>query len=125
MDNPAAQIDAETVMRVHRATGLRVMKARRYVSELSEHHRRQLLAAIEQQTGPEHYYLHDPIEDDPTVGPLIAQVRDEIEQSLIAKGECQPGRGALRIWSDTQRALREKHGIEWLTPQQLNPEIGF
>ena len=115
------QFDAETVMRVHRATGLGPLQTRDHLSKLSEHHRRQLLTAIEQQSGPTY---HDPIEDDPSVAPLFAQVRQEVETLVEAESGLRLGR-CHRIWHLTQRTLRERHGIEWLTPAQLNPGVAF
>jgi len=97
------------------------MQARDHLSKLSDHHRRQLLTAIEQQSGPTY---HDPIEDDPSVAPVFAQVRQEVESLVQAEGGRYLGR-CHRIWHLTQRMLRERHGIEWFTPAQLNPGVAF
>ena len=115
------QFDAETVMRVHRATGLGPLQARAHLAKLSEHHRRQLLTAIEQQSGPTY---HDPIEDDPSVASLFAQVRREAQSIVEAEGGPRLGR-CHQVWHIVQRTLRERHGIEWLTPAQLNPGVAF
>jgi len=112
---------AETVMRAHRATGLGPLQAREHLSKLSDHHLRQFLTAIEQQSGPTY---HDPIENDPSVAPLLAQVRLEAESLVAAEGGRRMGR-CHRIWHIMQSTLRERHGIEWLTPAQMNPGVAF
>jgi len=68
---------------------------------------------------------HDPIEDDPAIMPLIDAAALEAARLL----EHDPRRGQMGFcyvgWAATKRILREKHGIEWKTPSEMNPNILF
>lgn len=59
---------------------------------------------------------HDPLEDDPVHGPVIKQVMDEvIERSEGRRLRCHS------LWFETDRILRERHGITWFSPSRMNP----
>jgi hypothetical protein len=64
---------------------------------------------------------HDPIEDDPQIGPLIDAATREAHEALAD----HPHRGQLGfchvLWGKKKEILREKHGIEWRTPSEMDP----
>ena len=64
---------------------------------------------------------HDPIEDDPEIRPLIDAATEEANEALAD----HPRRGQLGfchvLWATKKRILREKHGIEWRTPSEMDP----
>ncbi len=71
---------------------------------------------------------HDPIEDDPKYHDKIAAAEKEAEKYLkknckqVKKGE----RGYCHVyWGAKQRILREKYGIEWKSPSDLNPTTRY
>lgn len=115
-EHPAAEI----VMRFHRATGLGVMAARDFLSSqpapLSE---RILQAGAHQPSGA---LLHDPIEEAPETGAIVAAAFSRAEAEINA--ELQPSyfRGRCHVvWQRVERILREESGIEWFSPARMNP----
>jgi hypothetical protein len=68
---------------------------------------------------------YDPAEDDPVLGPLIAQAEiaarksKEVMDSHGQRGNCHD------LWRAQKRILKEKHGIDWRTPAEMNPDIIF
>lgn len=84
--------------------------------------------------------LHDPLEDDPDLQPIFEdvrlQARQEVDrehrQRMIELQNTLPkvadlfhsGRGRChQQWFVMKRILREKYGIEWMTPVEMNPFI--
>lgn len=123
-------------MRVHRATGMSLRHCRSHLERSSPVRVTKLLDAISHQRGPT---FHDPIEDDPAFAATFEAIRREAEvlaaeeverkrqeyrrdglervEFLLARGHCH------RIWNIMQRLLRERHGVEWLTPAQMSPGV--
>ena len=65
-------------------------------------------------------FTHDPIEDDPEIGPIIQRVLQEVRQQ--AEQEGITGRGAsFWIGVQTKKRLREEQGISWYTKWEMNP----
>ena len=67
---------------------------------------------------------HDPIEDDPAFKDRIAKADKEAEKAVkhVKKGQ----RGYCHaFWSAKYRILREKYGIEWKSPADLNPTTRY
>ncbi len=66
---------------------------------------------------------HDPQEDDPLLMARIDAALAEAEQNLAhlprTRGFCHP------LWAEMKRILREKHGIDWKSPGDMNPEVLF
>jgi hypothetical protein len=64
---------------------------------------------------------HDPIEDDPKFKAVIESVMSEV----MAELKDHPNNGKLgfchTIWAIKRRILKEKHGIKWRTPKEMNP----
>ena len=71
--------------------------------------------------------LHDPIEDHPATKRLIAKAGREAEAELKRAGMVGPGELGYchALWAMQQRILRERYGVEWRTPAEMNPDIMF
>ena len=67
---------------------------------------------------------HDKLDDDPAFRDRIKVAEKEAEAAVkhVKKGQ----RGYCHaFWSAKQRVLREKYGISWQSPADLNPRIKF
>ncbi|MEX2680607.1 MAG: hypothetical protein Q6373_003355 [Candidatus Sigynarchaeota archaeon] len=66
---------------------------------------------------------HDPIEDDPAVKAILPAVDKEAEALVKKRSKRKKGQmGYCHLfWSAKQEILRKKYGIEWKSPQELNP----
>ena len=70
---------------------------------------------------------YDPKERDPQYRAIIKEADKEAEDILAKRfpglkgqmGYCQS------FWGAKKRILKEKHGIDWKTPDELNPEACF
>jgi hypothetical protein len=137
--NPTDAVPAELVMRLHRVSGAGVEVCKRYLSSLSEAERQRYVHIAETQGAK---ILHDPIEDDPVIGPLIKAVTREVELEVIEEHRRQiadletrsptvaslfrSGRGLChRTWHLTKERLRERRSIDWRTPAEMNPFVIF
>jgi len=135
------RVPGELVMRYRRATGLPVMAAKRKLEECDPNDWLALIAASENTDTPDGM-ARDPLEDDETVGLLIRDVLDAVTERVIREHDehiakmrqtspdladfLSNRRGICHlIWNETQKALREEHGIEWRTPRELNPQTIF
>ena len=66
---------------------------------------------------------YDPIEDDEGVQPALRAAEREAETQMRGyQSHMGYGKG---LWLTKQAILREKYGIEWRTPAELNPKIAF
>lgn len=66
---------------------------------------------------------HDPLEDDPRFRDLIAKAEREAELELA---DWPRGMGFCHIlWETQKEILREKYGIDWHTPVEMNPDALF
>jgi hypothetical protein len=70
---------------------------------------------------------HDPIEDDPAYRDRIKAAEKEAEASVKKFKQVKKGqRGYCHVfWGAKQRILREKYGIAWKSPSDLNPQIRY
>jgi hypothetical protein len=65
--------------------------------------------------------LHDPIEDDPRMKIIISEVEAEVAVKLQDSGmEREIGYCHL-VWQEMKEVLRERLGIIWFPPPQMNP----
>jgi len=62
---------------------------------------------------------HDPQEDDPKKGPIIKEAAEQAKQKILGKGQHNLG-DAHRIWAEQKKILKER-GINWKSPQEMNP----
>lgn len=68
---------------------------------------------------------HDPIEKDPRYRSVFANIDAEVDTIL----KDHPMRGRMGfchiIWDTKKEILKEKYGIPWKTPAEMNPHILF
>lgn len=69
-----------------------------------------------------HYY--DPIEDDPSLRQILTAADEE------ALKACPRPRGRLMgyihgFWATKKRILKEKYGVDWRSPAEMNPNVAF
>lgn len=63
--------------------------------------------------------LHDPIEDNPRIRPIIREVerRAEKESMVPGMGRCHD------VWARMGRILKNEHGIIWYPPSRMNTDL--
>ena len=68
---------------------------------------------------------HDPVEDDPRFAEAFKTIDDEVK--VLLTDHPQRGKdGFFNIYWDTKKTLlKQKHGIDWRTPQEMNPGTIF
>ncbi len=64
----------------------------------------------------------DPIENDPKYKKIFSLVDQEIGQKL---GNSPPMGYCHVIWSMKKQILKDRYGIDWKSPAELNPNIEF
>src|SRR5437879_2939828 len=68
---------------------------------------------------------YDPIEDDPKFRLVLILADQEADQELAAKGITR-GFGYCNVhWPVMKRILKEKYGIDWRTPAEMNSGVVF
>jgi len=65
--------------------------------------------------------LHDPIEDEPHIKPIVRQVerRAEKESPIVGMGRCHD------VWGRMRQILKTEHGIVWYPPSDMNTGVLF
>lgn len=128
---------AELVMRLHRATGLPAMEAKRLLAAMNPEEQLKYIRAAENAQGR---LLRDPIEDDPEIGPIIQAVMQSVTEQVQEDQEAQAatleqtspliadmirtGRGrGLLICRLVKEQLKRDHGIDWKTPAEMTPWV--
>jgi len=86
----------------------------------------ELLRRIQQARGSQRVIdpraeLHDPIEDNPRIRPIIREVecRAEKESPIQGMGRCHD------VWGRMREILKNEHGITWYPPSRMNTDIFF
>ncbi len=132
-------VSAELVQRLRQLTDLPWMECKRFLTTLTPDKRALYIEAIQNNRNG---ILHDPIEDDPTVQSLYLAACEEAtrevqewhrqhiaeleEQSPAVADLFRNGSGLChRIWARIKELLRERHGIEWRSPREMNPWVIF
>ncbi len=87
---------------------------------------KELLRRIEQAKSTQRRFrpdadLHDPIEDNPRLKPIIREVerRAEKESPIQGQGRCHD------VWGRMQDILKNEHGLVWYPPSRMNTDIIF
>ena len=114
MPDADTDVTADDVLVLRKATGLGISDCRRFLLGLPVARRQRVLLAARTQVGT----LHDPIEDDPSLSDVFGTVRREVEQR-------SDGKRARGRWRLMQEILRERYGIDWMTPAEMNPGCAF
>jgi hypothetical protein len=68
---------------------------------------------------------HDPQEDDPKLGPIIKQAREEARYELFGERSHKIELGDFHaIWGRAKQILKAQ-GIDWKTPAEMNPHTMY
>ena len=65
-----------------------------------------------------------PAEDDPQLATVMLRATLELDAELADEDRNIMGFCHL-FWHNKRRILRERYGVEWRTPVELNPQIIF
>lgn len=68
--------------------------------------------------------LRDPLEHDPVCGPAIRKAQEYAEAECDKMGLYERGR-SQETWKIQEEIIRTKHGLQWYSPSQMNPETYF
>jgi hypothetical protein len=80
---------------------------------------------------PDRSIRRDPIEDDPAMQPILRAVEHEAQEEMKRLRENEGRAEEYQLgdshayWGIKKRIPREKYGIEWRTPRELNPHVAF
>jgi len=114
LDKPPTWMVAE----LRRRTGLPVVECQRMLESAT-------LAEYKRIGGDHgHHCRVDPAEDDPQLATVLLRATLEAELELIGENRNVMGFCHL-FWQTKQRILRERYGVEWRTPAELNRQIIF
>jgi hypothetical protein len=68
---------------------------------------------------------HDPVEDDPRHAEAFARIDAEVDAALKDHPQ-RGGEGFCHVvWETKKRLLKERYGIDWRAPDELNPQVIF
>lgn len=68
---------------------------------------------------------HDPVEEDPRYAGVFKVIDEEVKV-LLADHPLRGGEGFVNIyWSTKKSVLKQKYGIDWRSPGELNPHVIF
>jgi len=67
----------------------------------------------------------DPIENDPQLKPLVEAAAKEAEAELQPPRDGHEMGMCHHLWRRQKEILRERHGIDWRSPAEMNPDIIF
>ena len=68
--------------------------------------------------------LRDPLEHDPICGPAVRRAQEYAEAQCDKMGLFERGR-AQEAWKIQEEVIRTKHGLQWYSPSQMNPDVYF
>ena len=67
-------------------------------------------------------YKYDPVEDTPE----YLAIKDELEEKIIERMGGEMTRGNAHLYTTFKKEILMKdYGIDWKSPQELNPRIKF
>lgn len=67
----------------------------------------------------------DPIEKTAAFRKVSKEVDTEVDKILEAQGILGMMGSCHIAWAEKKRILKEKHGIDWRSPGEMNPDIMF
>lgn len=117
---------AKNVIAVHKATGLTVFRAKQFILYNPKLCAR-IIKAKSNSLG-----LYDPIEDEPSLLVQISEAKAEAEKTVdrmkaeigLDKSPCHFS-WCYTYWCETKRILRDRFGIEWFSPAEMNPRVKY
>jgi hypothetical protein len=136
------EVTAEQVMSLHEWTGRPIMECKQYLSSISVTDRNRVLESLRAGKERGESFFRDPIEFDPNVRPKFEEIckeageivrewqqervrRLQLESPELAKA-ASTGTGLChRHWALVKQLMRERHGIEWRSPSDMNPGVLF
>jgi hypothetical protein len=68
---------------------------------------------------------HDSIEDDPNFQPMIEAAEKDADAQLANHPERNRLGFCHLFWKTKKQILRDKYGIKWRSPQEMNPDVAF
>ena len=117
------QVTTEDVFRYHRSTGCPVNEAKELLTVMEPALLARVLRAVQEQTDDRDYW-RDPIENDPDTREFVARAAADAKEIILAKGALRMG-SCHGIWREQARILKDEYGLEWFSPQKMNPNIFF
>lgn len=75
-----------------------------------------------------HNIKHDPKERDNEFRVIVKQAEREAEQEVAKRfgGKLPAVLGRCHmIWEEQKKILKERYGIDWKTPAEMNPDVEF
>lgn len=67
-------------------------------------------------------YRYDPIEDTPA----YQAIQDELHEKILARMGGEMNRGNAHMYPGLKKEiLKKEYGMDWKSPQELNPRIRF
>ena len=113
--------DPPDVVQICTATKISKRLARRILSRFDPQRHSEITQLIFAQSGEP--LLHDPIEDLPDMAEALENASAETDTELAG---IERGMGFChRFWRTKKRILKTKHGVDWLTPGEMNPSTRF
>ncbi len=106
----------------HLATGCPIARSKEVLSEMTPALRERVMRAIKLQGDPG--LLVDPIEREPLMATKIQEANAEATQLADQSGITGKGRSHF-VWTSQAQILAERHGIQWFSPRQMNPDVSF
>lgn len=117
------EISTAIVHSYHKRAHVPLMQAKEILTKMeNELFKRVLRAMNEQHDAKEPFF--DPIESDPEVQEIIAQVKKEAEDLVKRRNGLRRGSCHL-IWREAETILKEKHNISWYSPAKMNPLVCY
>ena len=128
----------DEVAALRRKTGMPLLACRDLLRDASPAMREKLLLAARTQEGAS--YLRDPIEDDPALAAAFEEAGREanrlVEEHVAAERARLQAEGMSHLdfmlgytchlyWRHLKRLLKERHGVDWLSPAEMNPGSRF
>ncbi len=122
MESTPDSVANADVLLIHRATGLPILASRDFLRDaIADGRANRILDAMRTQEARRPF--HDPIEDSPEHAAAFAEadtlVDAEFDGVPYRRGHC------YSVWAARKRILLERFGIDWLTPQEMNPGSVF
>jgi hypothetical protein len=117
------QVSTNDVFLYHKTTGCPVLEAKNLLAEMDPSLLVRVLRAALEQSGNDDL-LYDPIENDPAIREIIAQAATAAKDVVLSQGPLRMG-SCHGIWREQARILKEEHGIDWFSPQKMNPSVCF
>lgn len=80
----------------------------------------------EYETEDDDWIIEDPIESDPAYADILAEAEAAARENMGIIGLTEQSMGACHfIWGGKKQYLKEKYGIDWKSPAELNPGCCF